>query len=235
MVEKATLVLLNKNELKGLKVLFDRIPIKEVDEVFTIDPGSTDGSIEFLKSKGIKVVHQDVPGRGEAFRIGAKVARNENIVFFSPDGNEDTNDILKLVYWLNNGYDMAIASRFMKESRADDSNKLIPLRSFGNRIFTLFVNLFWGGSLTDSINGFRAVKRSKFFELNPDAHGFCIEIQMSIRALKLRHKIKEIPTYEGDRIGGESTLYTFRTGVRYWKTIFREFRVGKNFLQQKSL
>lgn len=229
MVEKATLVILNKNELEGLKALIGKIPVRQFDEVFAIDPGSTDGSIDFLKSNGIRVVHQDVPGRGEAFRIGARIARNENVVFFSPDGNEDTNDILKLVHWLGEGYDMAIASRFMPSSRADDSNTVFKVRSFGNRVFTWFIRMVWGGNLTDTINGFRAVRKGKFLELNPDAQGFCIEIQMSIRALKLKHKIKEIPTFEGDRIGGKSTLYTFRTGVRYWKTIFRELWMGKNF------
>ena len=33
-------------------------------------------------------------GRGEAFRLAAQHARNDRLVFFSPDGNEDPDDIL---------------------------------------------------------------------------------------------------------------------------------------------
>lgn len=232
MKEKATLVVLNYNEIEGLKALFDKIPIKNFDEVFAIDPGSTDGSIEFLKDKGIKVIHQDVRGRGEAFRIGVKLARNDNIVFFSPDGNENPDDALKLVYWLNNGYDMAIASRFMPGSRSDDSDIPLPIRGLGNKFFTNVINLVWDGNLTDSINGFRAVKKNKFMEISPDANGFGIEYQMSIRALKLRHKIKEIPTFEGDRIGGKSTAHTFRTGWLFCKIFWNEILLGKKFTKE---
>ncbi|MEM4267124.1 MAG: glycosyltransferase family 2 protein [Candidatus Nanoarchaeia archaeon] len=234
MKEKATLVILNYNEIEGLKALFDKIPIKDFDEVFAVDPGSTDGSVEFLKSKGIPVIHQDIRGRGEAFRIAVRNARNENVIFFSPDGNENPYDLPKLVYWLKDGYDMVIASRFMVGGRADDSDIPFPIRGIGNKVFTEIANILWHGYLTDSINGFRAVKKNKFFELNPDAHGFGIEYQMSIRALKLRHRIKEIPTFEGDRIGGKSTAHTFRTGWLFLKLVLRELWIGKKF-QQKSL
>jgi glycosyltransferase involved in cell wall biosynthesis len=232
MKEKATVVLMNYNEIEGLKALFDKLPTNEVDEIFAVDPGSTDGSVEFLREKGIKVIHQDIRGRGEAFRIGVKNARNNNIVFFSPDGNEDYNDILKLIYWLNNDYDMVVASRFMKSSRADEADKAVRIRSFGNKVFTKLANIIWGGNLTDSINGFRAVKKDKFIELNPDANDFRIEFQLSIRSMKLKHRIKEIPTYEGDRIGGKSTLYTFRGGWLYAKLIWDELWLGKKFKQQ---
>lgn len=229
MKKKATLVILNYNEIEGIKALYGKLPLNEMDEVFAIDPGSTDGSLEFLKSKGIRVIMQELKGRGEAFRIGIREAKNENVVFFGPDGNEDSNDILKLIGFLERGYDMAIASRFMKGARADDSDIPFPIRGIGNKVFTMIANILWRGHLTDSINGFRAIKKSKFKHLNPDAQGFGIEYQISIRALKFKFKIKEVPTYEGDRIGGESTAHTFATGMLFLKIILRELKIGKNF------
>lgn len=225
----ATLVLLTFNEINGVKALYNKLPLKQVKEVFAIDPGSSDGTLGFFKKKGIRVIIQKVRGRGEAFRIGCKGAKYKNVVFFSPDGNEDPKDIVKLIEWLEKGYDMAIASRFMKSARADDSNEAVPIRGLGNRGFTWIADILFGGNLTDSINGFRAVKKSKFKELNPDAHGFGIEYQMSIRAMKLKQKIKEVPTYEGDRIGGQSTAHTFRTGWLFIKLIGNELLKGKNF------
>jgi glycosyltransferase involved in cell wall biosynthesis len=229
MKKQATLAILNYNDVGGIKALYDKLPLNEVDEVFVIDPGSTDGSLEFLKSKGIRVVMQDIRGRGEAFRIGVKEAKNENVVFFSSDGNEDPNDILKMIYFLEQGYDMVIASRFMKDARADDSDIPFPIRGIGNKVFTTITNLIWKGHLTDSINGFRAIKRNKFQQINPDAHGFGIEYQMSIRALKSKLNIKEFPTYEGNRIGGESTAHTFATGWLFLKIVLKELKIGKNF------
>lgn len=224
---KATLVILTFNEIEGIRALYDKLPLDKIDEVFVVDGGSTDGTIEFLDGKGLKIIPQDIRGRGEAFRIGIREAKNENVVFFSPDGNEDSNDILKLLNGLDEGYDMVIASRFMRGSRSDDSDIPFPLRGIGNKVFTLVVNILWGGKLTDSINGFRAIKKSKFKRINPDAPGFAIEFQMSIRALKFKYKIKEIPTYEGDRIGGKSTAHTIPTGWLLTKIILRELMSGK--------
>ena len=48
---KISLVFLTLNEIVGLKTLFDKIPLNTVDEVFAVDGGSTDGTIEFFKEK----------------------------------------------------------------------------------------------------------------------------------------------------------------------------------------
>jgi len=156
-------------------------------------------------------------------------ARGENLIFFSPDGNEDPNDIPRLLSLLDEGCDLAIASRFMKGGRSDDAEELIAHRAFGNQFFTKVANLLWRGSLTDSINGFRAIKKEKLEALRLDAHGFGIEFQMSIRALKLGYLVREIPTYEGDRIGGQSTAKSLDTGWYFIKLILRELRIQKNF------
>jgi len=226
---KGTLVILTFNEIEGLNVLYDKIPFNKIDEVLVVDPGSTDGTLDFWKEKGQKVIIQKVRGRGEAFRIGIKESKHGNVVFFSPDGNEDPRDIEKAFHFLDEGYDMVIASRFMPGSRADDADETIPVRTFGNRMFTTFANILWGAKLYDAINGFRGIKKDKFKEINPNAHGFGIEYQMSIRSMKKKFKIKEFPTYEGDRIGGESTAHTFATGWLFIKLIWSELFNGKKF------
>jgi glycosyltransferase involved in cell wall biosynthesis len=229
---KGTLVILTRNEIEGLNKMFNKIPVKQVSEVICIDGKSTDGTREFLKKKKVRVLVQKKMGRGEAFRIANKVAKHENLVFFSPDGNEDPKDIPKLFNWMDKGYDMVIASRFMPTSRADDSGDLIRYRSFGNRAFTLAANILFRGRLYDSINGFRGIKKKKFAMINPDAEGFGIEYQVSMRAMKLRMRIKEIPTIEAERIGGQSTAYTFRTGFYFIRLILKELFLGKRFVKR---
>ena len=59
-------------------------------------------------------------------------------------------------------------------------------------------------------------------KINPDAHGFGIEFQMSIRALKYKMKIKEISTIERERIGGRSTAGTFEVGWYFIRLLFKE-------------
>lgn len=221
---KGTLVILTLNEIDGVKAIIPRIPLDMVGEVFAVDGGSTDGTREFFKNNNIRVVNQKSKGRGEAFRIAIKEAKFDRIVFFSPDGNEYPEDITKMFGFLEDGYDMVIGSRFMKGSRCDEDGQLIKIRKFGNMVFTIMINFIFNGRLTDSINGFRGMTKKAFRRIYPDAHGFGIEFQMSIRALKAKFKIKEFPTIEGDRIGGKSTAGTFKVGSYFLRIILDEMK-----------
>ena len=217
-----TLVILTLNEIEGLKKIFPLIPAKGIGEVFAVDGRSTDGTLDFYKKNRVRVLKQVSKGRGEAFRIAIKHAKYDNLVFFSPDGNENPDDILKLFSCLGHGYDMAIASRFMKSGRCDEDSKLIKFRKFGNRIFTLLANIVFNGKLTDSINGFRGITKEAFKKINPDASGFGIEFQVSMRALKNKMRIAEIPTVESERIGGRSTAGSFNVGSYFIKLLVKE-------------
>lgn len=219
---KTTLVILTRNEIAGMRSLFEKIPFDKMDESVVVDYKSSDGTREFLISKGIKVVDQEKPGRGEAFRLAVEKSQGDVFVFFSPDGNEDPTDIPILADIIKAGYDMAIASRFLPGAINEESGKLFPLRLWANKVFTLLANLFFGGKLSDSINGFRAIKRERFYDLKLNAEGYAIEYQMSIRAMKLKYKIKEIPTIEGQRIGGESGAKAVPVGLKILRLLCRE-------------
>jgi len=224
-----SLVILTYNEIKGSRALFDKIPFSACDECVVVDGGSIDGTAEFYRTEGIRVVDQQDRGRGAAFWVGLRETRGDCIVVFSPDGNEDPADIPKLFALLEEGFDMAIASRFMPGSRNEEDDSLLPLRKWVNMMFSWCANVLWQGKVTDSINGFRGFHREAFLRMNPKVSGFVIEYIMTIRALKLRLKIKEIPTIEGSRIGGKSKARSFPTGIEFLRNLFHEIRVGKSF------
>ena len=231
MVQKTSLIILTRNEITGVKAQIRKIPFEAVDEFFAVDYKSTDGTVEFFKKHLIPVVNQQKPGRGEAFRLAVKKAKGENLIFFSPDGNENPADIPRLISLLKEGNDLVIASRFMKGSRNEEDDKALKFRAWANKAFTLMVRLFWGGSVTDTINGYRGIKKDLFKKLNLDAAGFAIEFQMTIRALKTKAKISEIPTIEGNRIGGQSTSYAIPTGFKFIYYLFREILLGNRPLK----
>lgn len=227
---KSSLIILTYNEIEGVKTLFNRIPFDKFDEFFDIDYCSTDGTKEFLEEKGIRVIAQIKKGRGEAFRQAIGAASGDILVFFSPDGNENPDDAIKLKEAIEQGYDMAIASRFLPGAIfSEESDFFIPYRNLANRVFAFLANLFFRGNLSDPINGFRAVKKDKFKELKTDASGFAIEYQMSIRAMKLGQKVKEIPTQERKRIGGKSKCKSIPVGFDLLKILLKEILIGKNF------
>jgi glycosyltransferase involved in cell wall biosynthesis len=226
-VTPATVVVLTFNEIDGVTAVFPKLPLQAVDEVLVVDGGSTDGTLEFFESRGVRVIRQPRRGRGEAFRLAVQHARNEFLVFFSPDGNEDPGDIPRLVEGLAAGYDMVIASRFMPGARSEDDDKfLFASRRWGNLLFTWLANALCGRGvwITDTINGYRAITRPAFRRLAPNAGGYAIEFQMSIRALQVGLRVLEVPTQESSRIGrGVSKLNAIPVGLKFLALLVREW------------
>jgi glycosyltransferase involved in cell wall biosynthesis len=211
-VTPATVVVLTLNEIDGVSDVFPKLPLHAIDEVLVVDGGSTDGTLEFFAARGVRVIRQERRGRGEAFRLAAQHARHDFLVFFSPDGNEDPDDIPRLIEGLAAGHDMVIASRFMVGASSEDDDKF------------LFASRRWGLWITDTINGYRAITRAAFARLAPDAQGYAIEFQMSIRALQLGLRVHEFPTQESPRIGrGVSKLNAIPVGLKFLALLVREW------------
>lgn len=224
-----SLIILTRNEITGLKAIIRKIPFEAVDEFFAVDYKSTDGTIEFFAKHGIPVVKQKKPGRGQAFLLATEKAKGKNLVFFSPDGNEDPSDIPQIARMLKNGNDLVIASRFLKGSRNEEDDQRLKFRKWANQGFSLLARLFWGGRIKDTINGYRGISKEAFEKLHLDATGYAVEYQMTIRALKLKMKIAEIPTIEGNRIGGQSGSKAIPTGLNFIALLLKEIFIGNNF------
>ena len=232
---KIGLVLLTLNEIDGTRALFDSIPLDQVDEAFAVDGGSTDGTREFLLDRKFRIVDQTSGGRGEAFRIAFAASDSDALVFFSPDGNEDPADIPRFRQYLGDGAAMVIASRMMKGAFNEEDSQRIRFRKWANNAFNWLVNIIWnrGPYVTDSINGFRAITRSAWNQINLDGTGYTIEYQATIRCIKLGLPVCEFPTIEGQRIGGESYAKSIPTGLRFLRLLLSEISVGTKFAERK--
>lgn len=200
---RVSLALLTKNELPGVRALFDRIPLECVDEYFAVDGGSTDGTVEFYEARSVPVVTQQSGGRGEAFRVAFEHARGDAVIFFSPDGNEDPADLPRFRRLLEAGFDVVIATRMAPGAHNEEDEAMLPLRKWANKAFNLIANRTWnrGPFVSDSINGYRAITRRAWCTLALDESGYAVEYQSTIRAMKAGLSIAEFPTDEGRRIG----------------------------------
>ncbi|HOP09490.1 MAG TPA: glycosyltransferase family 2 protein [Candidatus Methanofastidiosa archaeon] len=231
---KVGVVLLTFNEIEGITALYDRLPKEYLPHTFCVDGGSTDGTVEFMDEHGIRIYGQSRNGRGEAFRIAFQETEYDGLVFFSPDGNEDPNDIDKLVKGLENGADMVIASRMAKGSKNEEDDSFFKVRKWFCQVLTFVANVRWNGGfilgrseyITDTINGFRSLTKEAFNDCKIDADGYAIEHQLSIQFLKHHKKIVEIPTIEWPRIGGESYATPWHAGKQLFMLTIRELLRG---------
>jgi glycosyltransferase involved in cell wall biosynthesis len=228
---KITLVILTLNEIAGLREVFHKLPLDAVEEVFAVDGGSVDGTIEFLQEHGIPVYFQDIRGRGEAFRVAFRKATGDALVFYSPDGNEDPADIPRFRPLLNEGNDIVIATRMIRGAHNEEDDRFIKLRKWVNNAFTIMANLLWNrnGWVSDTINGFRAITKTAWNELALDGPGYTIEYQGTIRAFKRNLKIAEFPTYESPRVDGREGSPSLPTGIAFVKLFLHELRIGRHW------
>ena len=229
---KLALCFLTYNEKECLEKMLPTLDTSMFDDVFAVDGGSKDGTLEVYKKYGVRVVPQVSRGRGLAFLIAQDATTADVIVYFSPDGNEDPGDFFKFRPYLEQGFDIVIASRMMKGAFNEEDVSWWRPRKWVNNAFNRAANLFWNRSgvyVTDTINGFRAIRRGLMKELGQDAIGHTIEYQNSIRAMKKGLKIAEFPTREGARIAGVIKATSLKTGLDFVRCLWREIWIGKSF------
>jgi len=211
---------LTLDEIDGVSEIMPKVKKEWADAIIFVDGGSTDGTQEKAKELGFEVIHQKNKGEGNACRVGTDATESDFVMFFSPDGNDDPDDIPKLIQKTKEGHDVIHISRFGKNSVSEDANLL---DRFGNNMFTFLVNTFFGGNYTDALNGFRIIRRKLWDELKTDAQYLNIEQQICIRLARRKIPILEIDGIEPKRIGGERKMRPLTTGAQLSYQIIKEF------------
>jgi glycosyltransferase involved in cell wall biosynthesis len=208
------------NEAKNLPHVFAELPLG-LHEVIVVDGFSTDGTPEIARSlrPDVRIVSQRQKGKGDALRCGFEAATGDILVMLDADGSADPAEIPAFVKALMRGADFAKGTRF---NRNGGSSDITPLRSVGNRALSGAVNLLFGTAYSDLCYGYNAFWRHCLPAMDVDCTGFEVETLINIRIARAGLKVREVPSFERDRIHGQSNLNTFRDGGRVLKTILRE-------------
>lgn len=186
------------------------------EEVLVIDGHSTDRTAEVAASCGARVVSDNKKGKGDAIRVGAIEAKYPVIVFMDADGSHDPADIPALVKDIKDGNaDLTIGSRGKggSDELHGDIEKL--MRMVGSDMILIGINWRWKQHLTDSQNGFRAIKKDVILSLGLKENITTIEQEMTMKCLKKGYVVTEVPTHEYSRKYGESVIKLRRVWFRY--------------------
>ena len=234
---KVTLVLVVRNEEKGIRAVVPRIPRETLDQIIAMDGNSTDGTIPLLRSFDIPVYRQVERGLGAAMLEARPHVETDSFIFFHPDGNEDAADIPRMVELLRQGREFVVASRMMKGAVNEEDDKVLKFRKWANNGLAMLANVLFGHSgnkTTDVTHGFRGISCAAWDRMNLTSKDLTMDYQMVIRALKLGIKITEFPTHEYERIDGVTNFASLPTGIAELKLVWREIGLGLRSVGHKQ-
>ncbi|MBE9532002.1 MAG: glycosyltransferase family 2 protein, partial [Proteobacteria bacterium] len=172
-----------------------------VYEIIVVDDGSKDSTVEIAKSFGSKgkrlpvSVVENIKNKGKGFSVrkGFKNARGEYACFSDADLSTPIKDVDKLLEWLKEGYDVAIGSRALKESKVDLHQPW--WREIMGKTFNKFVQVLAIRGIKDTQCGFKCFSKEAYTEVfkRQTIDGFGFDVEALFIAKKHGFKIKEVP------------------------------------------
>jgi len=220
---RVSVVIPTFNEAKNLPHVFALLPT-DLHEVIVVDGRSTDDTIAVARAlrPDVRIVAQNRRGKGNAMACGFAAVTGDVIVMLDADGSADPREIPDYVTALLSGADFAKGTRFANGGGSADITRT---RAWGNGWLNRAANILFGTRYTDLCYGYNAFWTHCLPALELDAggpaaeqklwgDGFEIETLINTRIAKAGLRITEVPSYEHERIHGQSNLNTWRDGFR---------------------
>lgn len=219
------LCLLTWNEIDGVKHDVPLIDKNQFEQIYCIDGGSSDGTVEFLESNGIPVYKQTAKGINQACLDGVDRCECDAFIFYHPKGTIPVEDVYKYRGYFEEGYEFVVGSRMMKGAHNEEDVHLLKPRKWFVLGIGLVCRLLFkreGNTIWDTLHGFRGMTTEAFKRIRISNFDRSIDVEMVCRSYKYRLKRIEFPTKEQPRIGGETHFKALSTGWQVLKYIMWE-------------
>ena len=197
-LKEVTVIIPTLNEAEAIGKVIDEILEVGVsrENIIVVDGGSTDGTAEKARSKGVKVVLQEGKGKADAIKTGLKHVRTEYALIMDGDYTYPAKHIPQLLKKAcNEELDEVIGFRAKGRENIPLINRL------GNWILIKEFNLLFGTNLKDVLSGMYIIRRSIFSDAFFETKGFSIEAELAAHIASTTGKIGETPIEYRRRIG----------------------------------
>ena len=199
------------NEERRLPPTLDRLraylgQVALPHEIVVVDDGSRDKTSDAARAQGATVVRNDRNrGKGYAARRGMLLARGRRRLMTDADLSTPIEDLPRLMARLDEGYDVAIASRALPGSNVEVRQS--AYREAMGRLFNVCVRVLAVPGLHDTQCGFKlftAEAAEASFEPSR-LDGFSFDVETLFIARRRGFRIAEVPVtwrnHEASRVG----------------------------------
>jgi len=219
---KLSIIMPVYNEEKTLIEILKKveaIPIEK--EIVIVDDGSTDGSRAVLESlepgRATLAFHDKNKGKGAAIRTALPLCTGDIITIQDADLEYDPADFFRLLKPIEDGKaEVVYGSRFTGERR-----NMFFWHWVGNQFLTFMTNILYDTTLSDMETCYKMFRADIIKNLGLRSNRFEIEVELTTKVLKRRHRIYEVPISYAGREFHEGKKITWKDGVAALYYLFK--------------
>jgi dolichol-phosphate mannosyltransferase len=190
-----------QNEEAKIGLVVARVPRDVVDVVLVVDDGSTDATAAVAAARGADVLSLGrVHGVGFALRTGLEQARARGCdiaVILAGNNKDDPTEIPRLLTPIcDEGFDLVVGSRYL--AGGVWGGDMPRYRQWATRWHPWLMSRFVGKRLTESTNGFRALRLACLDDpriqlAQPWLDRYGLEVYLLFQMLRCGYRHTEVP------------------------------------------
>jgi dolichol-phosphate mannosyltransferase len=188
-------------------------------EILVVDDASTDGTGEVVRAiaegdADVRCVRSPrPPGFGQAIRAGLDEYTGDAVAIVMGDLSDSPKDLVRYYRLLQEGFDCAFGSRFVRGGHVYEYPKL---KLVLNRLVNLGIRMLFRHGYNDTTNAFKAYRREVIDRVQPLlSNHFNLTVEIPLKAIVRGHSYAVVPISWTNRAHGVSKLKLQEMGSRY--------------------
>lgn len=242
---RLSVVVPSRNEESNIPPLIENLKAcygEYIKEIIIVDDNSRDGTAMVteglvLEDSRIKLIRRSMPnGVGRALRDGFAAADGDFVLTMDCDFQHLLPELTGLFDAVANGADVAVGSRFSRESVLLN---YAFTKILANRGFHIIANLLLGKHFRDATNNLKLMRKEVLKSIVIESDDFAANAETGLQPILLGYKVEEVPISWINRSVdmGFSSFNLVNTGPNYFvvllRLVFRKW-LGKNIVRGPS-